>query len=409
MNTKEIMLRQGLYAALICGLLCGCATEQDSPSIAPVDNHRLQQAMAKLRRGEAVSVVAFGGSITTGHQAKPPASAGWSGLVARWWLEKAAETGGTVVFHNAGASGTDSAFGALRARDHVLAYEPDVVFVEFAVNDQWLASRVRQRSYEGVLRQMLEGSERSVILLALNEKANPNKSTRAEEERIGKHYGLPTLGWADWVKLSNWDVYFTGSEAIHPNNEGHANIAVGITSYLDAVWNALPPDAQLSSINTSLPEPLASSEFQHVTYIGGDNAAVLTVGLEATGWQAQQAILPDEWKSRGGGDLIGWTTDKSDADLAIRVQGKSVGVLFTESDQYRNGLAWIEDGAGNAVGVKVSINAYVSYRSGYYGYAYAEIADNLDSAKEYILRLTVSAGGKQGAATNVIGVICTRP
>jgi lysophospholipase L1-like esterase len=365
--------------------------------------------MAKLRRGETVSVVALGGSITTGHQAAPPASAGWAGLVARWWMEKAAETGGTIVYHNSGASGTDSAFGAIRIQDHVLAYNPDVVFVEFAVNDQWLASRVRQRSYEGVLRQVLDGSERSVILLALNEKANPNKSTRAEEERIGKHYGLPTLGWADWVKLSNWDLYFTGSEAIHPNNEGHANIAAGITSYLDAVWSALPPDSQLPSINIRLPEQLVSAEFQHVAFIGGDNTEALTVGLETTGWQVQKAILPDEWKSRGGGELMGWTTDKPDADLSVRVQGKSVGVLFTESDQYCNGLAWIEDREGNAVGAKVTINTYVSYRSGYYGYAYIEVTDKLDPIRGYILHLTVNTGGKQGAATNVIGVICTRP
>jgi lysophospholipase L1-like esterase len=404
------MLKQLVYAALICGsvMLGGCVTEAGPRIPAQADNPRLQQAMAKLRRGETISVAALGGSITTGHQARPPASAGWAGLVARWWREKAAETGGKIEYHNAGASGTDSAFASVRVQDHVLVYEPDVVFVEFAVNDQWLNSRVRRRSYEGVIRQLLAGSGRSVILLALNEKANPNKSTRAEEERIGGHYGLPTLAWSDWVKLSAWDLYFTGSEAIHPNNDGHANIAAGITAYLDAVWDALPPDNAIPPVDTVLPEPLVSGEFQNITLIGGSDTEALAVPLESTLWRTQKAVLPDEWINSGKGLLTGWTTDESGADLRIRVRGKSVGVLFTESDQFRNGLAWIEDGDGTEK-PKVTVNAYVSYRTGYYGYAYAEIADNLDPAQEYILHLAVNTGGKPNAPTNVIGVICTNP
>lgn len=403
------MLKQ-LCAVLICGtvILGGCATEAALRTPAPVDNPRLQHAMAKLRRGETVSVAALGGSITAGHQAKPPSSAGWAGLVARWWREKAAETGGAIEYHNAGASGTDSAFGSVRVKDQVLVYEPDVVFVEFAINDQWLNSRVRRRSYEGVLRQLLADSDRSVVLLALNEKADPNKSTRAEEEQIGAHYGLPILAWADWVKLSAWDLYFTGGETIHPNNEGHANIAAGITAYLDAVWDSLPPDDAIPPVDTGLPAARVSGEFQNITLIGGDNTEALVDPLESTGWQTQKAILPDEWINSGKGLLTGWTTDKAGAELRIRVRGKSVGALFTESDQHRNGLAWIEDSDGTEK-PKVTINTYVSYRTGYYGYAYAEIADNLDPEQEYILHLAVNAGGKQNASTNVIGVVCTNP
>jgi lysophospholipase L1-like esterase len=387
------------YMALI-SLLCGCAT---GPALAPVDNPRLQQALAKLRRGETISVVAIGGSITSGHQARPPATEGWAGRVNRWLQEQAAASGGAVVFHNSGASGTDSAFAAVRIQDHVLAYEPDLVIVEFAVNDQWLAQRVRQRSYEGVLRQLLADSERAVVILALNEKANPNKSTRAEEERIGGRYGLPTLAWADWVKLADWDRYFSGGETIHPNNEGHANIAAGITGFLAAALKSLPPDDGIPAVDTALPAPLVSAEFQNVTLIGGNDAAALAGG--SGGWETCPAILPDEWLSRGGAALTGWKTGDPAASLRIRVRGKSVGVLFAESDRFCNGLAWIE-GMDDR---KTVIKSYVSYRSGYYGYAYAEVADNLDPSKEYILHLGLNSDGNNGAVTTISGVICTRP
>jgi lysophospholipase L1-like esterase len=394
----------GAVCSAVCGivLLGGCASKGEHSGLGAIDNPRLQRAMMKLRQGETISVVSIGGSITSGHQAVPADSAGWSGLVNQWWQAKAKETGGTVNYRNSGVSGTDSAFASIRVKDHVLAYNPDVVFVEFAMNDQWLSVRVRQRSYEGALRQLLNDSERAVILLAVNEKANPDKSARANQEKIGDYYGLPTLAWADWVKPADWDRYFSGSETIHPNNEGHANIAAGVTRYLDVAWNS--PPSKIPPIDTTLPQALVSAEFQNVRFISGSDTDYLASDIESSGWTAKKATLPGEWKKSGGEDIIGWTTNDPNADLAIKVMGKSVGVLFIESDQFRNGEAWIEE-----IDAWRSINSYVSYRSGYYGYAYAEIADNLEAGKEYTLHLYVEQDDeeREGASIDVIGVICT--
>jgi lysophospholipase L1-like esterase len=364
-------------------------------------NIRMQNFMAKLRESKTVSVVALGGSITTGHQARPPDTAGWAGLVNVWLKEKARESGCVVEFHNSGASGTDSAFASMRAGDHALAYNPDLVIVEYAVNDQWLNSRVRRRSFEGLIRRLLDNSpKRAVIIIALNEKGGPGKSTFREQVEIGRHYNIPVLAWADWVKASEWNNYFSGKETIHPNNEGHASIASGIIDFLNISWD--PPRA--GPVKTPLPKPLVSAEFQNVKYIGSTETAAI---VRNTGWESKPAILPDEWPSRGGRQIYGWTTADPQADLAIRVKGKSIGVLFAESDQFFNSLAWLEDSDGGAKSAKIIIRNYVSYRAGYYGYAYAEIADNLDPSKEYILRIGINPGGKNGASAHVIGVVCT--
>ena len=357
--------------------------------------------MAKLRESKTVSVVALGGSITTGHQAQPPDTAGWAGLVSVWLKEKARETGASVEFHNSGASGTDSAFASIRVGDHALAYNPDLVIVEYAVNDQWLNGRVRRRSFEGLIRRLLDNSpDRAVIIIALNEKGSPDKSTFREQLEIGRHYNIPVLAWADWVKASEWDKYFSGKETIHPNNEGHASIASGIINFLNIAWDPL----QAEPVKTPLPPPLVSTEFQNVKCIGSTESTAI---VRNTGWESKPAILPDEWPSRGGQQLYGWTTSDPQADLAIRVKGKSVGVLFAESDKFFNSLAWLEDADGNVMSAKIIINNYVSCRAGYYGYAYAEIADNLDPSKEYILRIGINPGGKPGASAHIIGVICT--
>jgi lysophospholipase L1-like esterase len=362
---------------------------------------RLQNCMAKLREGKTISVVTLGGSITTGHQAQPPETAGWAGLVNVWLKEKARETRGSVEFHNSGASGTDSAFASIRAADHALAYNPDLVIVEYAINDQWLDSQVRKRSFEGLIRRLLDNSpRRAVIIIALNEKGAAGKSTFHEQAEIGRHYNVPVLAWADWVKASEWGNYFSGKETIHPNNKGHASIASGIIKFLNIAWE--PPQA--GPVKTSLPQPLFSAEFQNVKFIGSSETAAI---VRNTGWVSKPAILPDEWSSRGGKQLYGWTTADPEANLAIRVKGKSVGVLFAESDKFFDSLAWLEDSGGNVKSAKIIIKNYVDHRSGYYGYAYAEIADNLDPSKEYILRIGVNPDGKSGASAHIIGVICT--
>jgi lysophospholipase L1-like esterase len=362
---------------------------------------RLRNCMAKLRGGGKISVVALGGSITTGHQAQPPESAGWAGLVNVWLQEKARESGGTVEFHNSGASGTDSAFASVRAGDHALAYNPDLLIVEYAVNDQWLNSKVRRRSFEGVIRRILDDSPfRAVIIIALNEKGSPQKSTFREQAAIAKHYNIPVLAWADWVEASQWDTYFTDKETIHPNNEGHASIASGIIKFMNAAWD--PPQA--GPVKTPPPPPLVSAEFQNVKYIGSTDSAAV---VKNTGWESKPAILPEEWYSRGGQPIFGWTTTDPQANISIRVKGKSVGVLFAESGAFFNCLAWLEDAEGKAKSAKTVIKNFVSHREGYYGFAYAEIADNLDPSKEYILRIGVNSGAKSGASAHIIGVVCT--
>jgi len=381
------------------GLLAACATKE--PVKPKFDgNARLHNCIFKLQQGKTISVVTIGGSITTGYQASPPEINGWAGLLGVWLRDKASETGAAVEFHNSGASGTDSAFGSIRVNDHVLAYDPDLVIIEFAVNDQWLGSIVRKRSYEGVIRQLLNDSNRAVILLALNEKGSQGKSTYKEQDRIARHYNIPILSWADWVAANEWNSFFTGSEVIHPNNEGHANIASGIINFLNPYFETtdLP-----KAVGKKTSKPLYTDEFQYTKCIGSRDTEAI---ISNTGWESKPAILPTEWASRGDLPLFGWSTSDPEANLAINVKGKSVGVLFAESDQFFNSLAWLEDSDGNLISEKTIVKNFSNSRKGYYGYAYIEIADNLDLSQEYILRIGVNPGADKGSSTHIIGVIC---
>ena len=95
------------------------------------------------------------------------------------WFEKTF-LGLEVHCVNAGIGGTNSVYGAARVQRDVLAHQPDLVVVEYAVNDSTGIAKLDE-SYEGVLRQLLRGSpNRAVIELFFMHKdgkmRRPNRS-----------------------------------------------------------------------------------------------------------------------------------------------------------------------------------------------------------------------------------------
>ena len=88
-------------------------------------NDGIATSLGKLRKGGAFTVAYFGGSITEGTSYRPPFTD---------WL-RGAYPQAQIREINAGIGGTGSNLGVYRLERDVLAYDPDLVFVEFALND----------------------------------------------------------------------------------------------------------------------------------------------------------------------------------------------------------------------------------------------------------------------------------
>src|ERR1043165_8112952 len=54
----------------------------------------------------------------------------------------------------AAVSGTGSDFGACRVQQHVIDHQPDLVFIEFAVNDNRMLMKFVRETMEGIVRQI---------------------------------------------------------------------------------------------------------------------------------------------------------------------------------------------------------------------------------------------------------------
>ncbi len=129
------------------------------------NNYRLKNVIDKAKRGEDVTIAFIGGSITQGAGAIPITTKSYA---YQTW-EKFKETfgcGDNVKLIKAGVGGTPSELGMVRFERDVLregTVVPDLVVVEFAVNDE--GDETKGRCYECLVRKILSVSEKTAVLL----------------------------------------------------------------------------------------------------------------------------------------------------------------------------------------------------------------------------------------------------
>ncbi len=263
--------------------------------VNPGDTARVQQALAKARRGEEVTVAVIGGSITQGAKATKPENR-YGNLIADWWQKTFPKA--KIKFVNAGIGATGSNYGALRARRDLLAQEPDFVVVEYAVNDGSLQAAAE--TLEGLVRQILtQKNQPSVVLLFMMNQSGGN--AQEWHGKVGTHYRLPMVSFRDalWPEIKAGKLKWEDVEAdqVHPNDRGHAFAARCVTAMLDDLLKALPADAQLPAIQTA-PAPLFSDLFQHTALF----EAEALKPASNQGWAYDAKIKG--WKSEQPGSTI---------------------------------------------------------------------------------------------------------
>ena len=104
----------------------------------------IPNTVARLTAGKPVKIAYFGGSIT--------AQKGWR-IASRLWLQQQYPNA-AISEINAALGGTGLDLGAFRLHRDALRHSPDLIFVEFAVNDGGEPPDQILRSMEGIVRQI---------------------------------------------------------------------------------------------------------------------------------------------------------------------------------------------------------------------------------------------------------------
>lgn len=165
--------------------------EQTRPAVECTPRGGLPNFFAKAKAGGEVRVAYFGGSIT--------GAPGWR-VGSLEWLKRRFPRA-TFREINAAIGGTGSDLGAFRVGQDVIAGKPDLVFVEFAVNDGGAPPEQIQATLEGIARQVKRADPATdlcfVYTLSLpvlgDLEVGRCQRSAAAMETVADHYGLPSV------------------------------------------------------------------------------------------------------------------------------------------------------------------------------------------------------------------------
>lgn len=280
-------------------LAAGVSDKMYSRAIMSEGNtDRLAAAMKKAENGEEVTVGVIGGSITQGTAASNQDNC-YASKFFSWWSGKFPE--GKFNFVNAGIGGTDSYLGVHRVDEQLLSQNPDVVIVEFSVNDT--DKTMNKYSYDSLVRKILSHESSPAVILLFTTMDN-GTSLQDVHKEIGKAYDLPMISYHDAVypeveagTLAWSDI---SPDNIHPNDAGHDIIGQILSRYLDGVYDDRANAADPAAFTA---EGYTKDYYANAKLLGSDDiTAVSAENFDVSG-NNLYSQFPDNWSTAGGGSI----------------------------------------------------------------------------------------------------------
>lgn len=289
---------------------------------------RLKNLMKRATNGESLVIGFLGGSITQGSLSSTPKTC-YAYLVYEWW--KKSFPNAEFSFVNGGIGGTTSHYGGARAWKDVLCYRPDIVTVDFSVNDD--ANEFFEETYEGTLRRLLMAPSAPAVVVLNNVFYDTGKNAQEYHNRIADHYGIPHVSIKDIIypdvesgKIVRADIT---PDNLHPNDKGHRLVADEICKLLDSIKEELEKeDTEGKSTKTEasalLLAPLTANAYEHSRLIQiQDNEAIL------------DGFLVDPIEKKGMLDIFknGWTAAHTNDKISFEIECSCLAVQYRKSVQ----------------------------------------------------------------------------
>ena len=301
-----------------------------------------------IRNTGRCAVCCVGGSLTVGDGAFVPSELPWRPAFVKYLTEEVAPQHGCEIHEIRAAIGAMKSYGSVFTYTrNVINKEPDLVFVEFCVNDSTSPDKdLTRKSVEGIVRQTKNDPRRPDIAL-LGAGARPGWANTDDglvdhsiHRAIAEHYDVPFIDVQAHIlhaleeRGETWDaVAADEKDDLHLNDTGNRLWFECMRDWFEEEMSRYDPDRPPTA--GPIPPPLFSDEFQA--------PVLLTVepgmkGLELNG----------SWELKGRDELeIPWHLNsvivgRPGDTLTYKFTGRAIGTIC---HVYDNGLkvrAWID-------------------------------------------------------------------
>jgi len=265
------------------------------------NTYRLAQKLTAAENGESLTVAYLGGSITEGKNYTTPFSNYLKNTFAK----------GSFKEVNAGMSGTSSVVGLVRSEKDIVSQNPDIIFLEFSVNDH--EDIMYKKCFESCIKKFLDMPNEPAVCVLIT-RARGGFSSQSQMYPIGKNFNIPVISMDDALTkafnsgfLQTSDYY---TDDYHPHQKGGQLVADCMAYY---VRQALKSENQ----STGYTQP--TSYVYGAEYASCVNVDPKTLtGFNAGSWTAGTGYnsLPYSYTLNGG------------SPMTFKTQGKGLIIVF---------------------------------------------------------------------------------
>ncbi|MDD6825113.1 MAG: SGNH/GDSL hydrolase family protein [Oscillospiraceae bacterium] len=232
------------------------------------NNFRLKKALEK----EQIKLAFIGGSVTKGWDGKGYISENYTCHIKKYFSDLYPDK--RFESYNLSTESANSFIGLSITGKVIDDILPDIVFIEYAVNNECGHDQIV--SYESLVKRILAlpSSPAVALVLLMNQSLY---SSQGYMKRISSHYDITSVSVADSLKKMldegfQWSVY--ADDTIHPNRWGHRYIADCIINALDNMISSEMADSYC------IPGPLYSLDFADYQAVSAVSENVLSEGFE---------------------------------------------------------------------------------------------------------------------------------
>lgn len=290
------------------------------------DDRALAAVMRKAAKGEKVTIACIGGSITQGTitSGKKDSEVGFKKCYAdiffEWW--KTTFPDADLEFVNAGIGGTDSYLGVHRVQKDVLDRNPDLVLVEYSVNDA--DSTFYKRSYDNLVRKILLSDSKPAVMLLYMSQTNGSTS-QGSHVFVGFGYKLPMVSYSNVINDMMANSIFTAEElsgdTVHPSVLGHAITGEIIWKYLNSVYEVAD--------SFEAPDDFDASPVTKDVYLGATILDKTNITPDSLGSFKEQKVCPQF--------PDGWVCSEGDGEITFTAEFRNLGILYYDTVDGKSG------------------------------------------------------------------------
>ncbi|WP_291651119.1 SGNH/GDSL hydrolase family protein [Clostridium sp.] len=286
------------------------------------DMSSIIEVLKKAQSGQEITVAFLGGSITQGCNATKQEDC-YASKIYLWFKDTFSNT--NVNFINAGVGATGSIIGVHRVQKQVLDKKPDIIFIDFAVNDK---SMIYDKvAYESLVRRILSVKNPPAIVEVFMSNFD-GSNVQDQQIEIGKKYNIPMISFRNTVhseiEKGNFKWEDVATDEVHPNDYGHFIISELLIDFIKNL---------LADINKTDNTKIAKKEIDFESTVFGEkykngfieNNKCLEVSKikgfveDNKGFQ----IFQDGWKCN--------LEKGNTAYLSVDIEGKNIFLLYKKS------------------------------------------------------------------------------